>query len=69
MTNDLKRYKRIQELLDEGKDPGYTIRESNSEIVWRIWDESVRAFDPSVGKDGNRIPTDYSRFVDGYSRY
>lgn len=60
--NDLKRYKRIQELLDEGKDPGFTVRESNSEIVWRLWDEAVETLDPKPR--ARAIPVDHSRFAD-----
>ncbi len=31
----------IQELLDERLGPSTIVRESNSELVWRMWDEAV----------------------------
>ena len=49
-----QRYKRIQELLDERLDLKPIVRESNSEIVWRIWDEAVASFDQPLSVGGSR---------------
>ena len=43
--NDLHKFKGIQELLDEIIGPTTVVRESNSEVVWRLWDEAVKQLD------------------------
>lgn len=43
--NDLQKFKGIQELLDEIIGPTTVVRESNSEIVWRLWDEAIKQLD------------------------
>lgn len=66
-----QKYKRIQELLDERLELKPIVRESNSEVVWRMWDEAVQSFDKPVS-NGNPGPRNLgtlgyplSSFVDG----
>jgi hypothetical protein len=63
----MNKYRRIQELLDERLGPPIIVRESNSEIVWRMWDDAVEAL--SDGKprpsDGNRGGYPLNAFIPG----
>lgn len=70
VKTELSRYKQIQALLD-AEDPAKmpVVRESNSEIAWRLWDEAVQSFDGSIRSIGGEVrgrPVDYSQFLDGY---
>lgn len=61
------RYKRIQELLDERLGPAVIVRESNSEIIWRMWDEAVEQISDGKPRSSHDNPSDYphSAFIDG----
>jgi hypothetical protein len=56
------KHKRIQELLDEILGPTTVVRESNSEIVWKLWDEAVTELDQQSTMRAKR-PHDLGRFV------
>jgi hypothetical protein len=61
------KYKRIQELLDERLGPSVVVRESDSEVVWRLWDEAVEQLSDEKPRTVHHHSGVYplSAFVDG----
>lgn len=63
----MNKYKRIQELLDERLGPPIIIRESNSEVVWRMWDEAVKQLSDGIPRSSHDNRGDYplNAFIPG----